>query len=143
MESYTTFTPAAGDVLDAGDEVLLRVVDGMRAPWSSAELALGRTAGGANELQPQRLGPLAGDQAHATGRGMEQDVVTGLQAFAGSVFFSRYCAVRPFSIIGARRCRRRWHRAASPRCARHHAHFREAAGRVAGVGRAVARCFRW
>jgi hypothetical protein len=36
--------------------------------------------GGGNQPQAQRLGPLAGDQPHPTGGGVEQHEVTGFQA---------------------------------------------------------------
>jgi hypothetical protein len=53
----------------------------MRRTMLQRQPALGCTTGGADQLQAQRLGPLAGDQAHAAGGGMEQHVVAGLQAF--------------------------------------------------------------
>jgi len=60
------------------------------------------TAGGADQLQAQRLGPLAGDQAHAAGCGMEQHEVARPAARpAAGVRLSRYCAVRPLSIMAA------------------------------------------
>jgi hypothetical protein len=59
----------------------LVVVDGVHRAVLQRQLALGRAAGGGDELQAQRPGPLAGDQAHAAGRGMPQHVVAGLQAF--------------------------------------------------------------
>jgi hypothetical protein len=64
--------------------------------------ALGVAARRADELQAQRLGPLAGDQAHPAGGGMEQHKVA---LFAGPALRlgarSRYCAVRPLSIMAA------------------------------------------
>jgi len=45
------------------------------------ELALGIGAGGADELEAERLRPLAGDQADAAGGGMEDNEVAGLEAF--------------------------------------------------------------
>ena len=76
---------AAGDLLDAGGEVLLGVVDHVRRAVVERQPALGRRTGGADQLQPQRLGPLAGDQPDAAGRGVEHDVVAGLQALEGQL----------------------------------------------------------
>ena len=74
----------------------------MRRAVLQRELALGVAAGGADQLQAERLGPLAGDQADTARGGVEQDEVARLQpVLAGSVRFSRYCTVRPLSIIAA------------------------------------------
>jgi hypothetical protein len=51
------------------------------APCASASWHLASLPGGGDQLQAQRLGPLAGDQAHAAGGGVEQHLVAGLQAF--------------------------------------------------------------
>ena len=72
------------------------------APFSLASAHLASRAGGADELQAERACPLAGDEADAAGSGVEEHEVAGLAALpADGVRFSRYCAVRPLSIIAA------------------------------------------
>ena len=57
------------------------VVDSVRCTVGQRQLAFGVAAGGGNQLQTQRFCPLAGNQAHTAGGGVEQHKVAGHQAF--------------------------------------------------------------
>ena len=71
---------AAGDLVDAFDEILARVDDGVGAAMGLGELGLFVAADGADHGGAEMLGPLAEDQADAAGRGMQQDGVAGFDA---------------------------------------------------------------
>jgi hypothetical protein len=106
------------------------------APLAQRQRALGVRARGGDQLQAQRLGPLAGDQAHAAGRGVEQHEVARLQALHRARLLEqvlRRQALEHHGRAGLERCRR-----AAAHARRHHAHLAVAARRVAGVGGAVA-----
>jgi hypothetical protein len=62
----------------AGHEILLLVEDDVVAAVGLRELGLVRAAGRADHRGAQVLRPLAGDQADAAGRGVEQDRVAGV-----------------------------------------------------------------
>ena len=63
---------AAGDLLDPRGEVLAAVVDREGGAVVARQRAFLVAAGGADQLQAERLRPLAGDQADAAGRGVEE-----------------------------------------------------------------------
>jgi hypothetical protein len=64
---------AAGDLLDPRGHVLAVVADRMGAAMGAGELGLGIAADGADHGGAEMLGPLAGDEPHPAGRGMEED----------------------------------------------------------------------
>ena len=68
---------AAGDLVDARDEILARVDDGVVAAMGLGELRLFVVADGADHGGAEMLGPLADDQADAARRGMDQDGLAG------------------------------------------------------------------
>ncbi len=68
---------AAGDLPHPGNEVLAGVDDGVVAAVGTGDLRLGIGAHGADHRGPQAPGPLAGDQADATGGRVDQHRVTG------------------------------------------------------------------
>ena len=88
--------------------------------------------------RPERLRPLAGDQADAAGGRVEEHEVARRRPSAGSVCCSRYCAVRPLSIIAAPVSKSIASGSLHDVLRRHHAHLAVAARRVARIGRAVA-----
>ena len=99
---------AAGDLLDALDEVLARVDDRVRA-------AVGACASSAFSslptvpiiVTPSALRPLAGDQADAAGRGVEQDRVAGFEPLtSGGTGTARSGPSASSPPRRARRCRR-------------------------------------
>ena len=69
----------------------------MRRAVFQRQLALGIAAGGGDQLQAQRLGPLAGDQADAAGRGVKvvYDSV-GKDTWEGSLN-----CLRPFGLMAS------------------------------------------
>ena len=69
---------AACYALDFLDKILLVVVDRMIAAGSLGQLCLGRAGGGADHLRPFMFEPLAEEQSHTTGGGMNQDVLARL-----------------------------------------------------------------
>ena len=71
---------AAGDLLDAFDEILLGVNDRVGAAMGLGEFRLLLAADGADHGGAEMLGPLAEDQADAAGRGMQQNGVAGFDA---------------------------------------------------------------
>src|SRR5439155_21026900 len=71
---------AAGDVLDAGDEILARVDDRMMAAMGLGELGLGIGADRADDGGTEMLRPLAEDEADAAGGGVDQDGAALLHA---------------------------------------------------------------
>ena len=78
---------AAGDLLDLGDEILVAIENGVVRAVLLGELGLVLRADGADHVGAEMIGPLAGDQADAAGRRMDEDVVAllhlGRSAAAG------------------------------------------------------------
>ncbi|MCY1520145.1 hypothetical protein D9M68_549160 [compost metagenome] len=129
---------ATGDFLHACREVLGAVVDGVRRAVRQRELALGIAAGRADELQAERLGPLAGDEAHAAGRGMEQHEVARLQAFGGQRLLQQVLRGEALEHHGRAGLEGDVVGQFAHALGGHHAQFAVGAGRLARVGGAVA-----
>ncbi|MNQ74424.1 hypothetical protein D3C85_891790 [compost metagenome] len=68
-----------GQLQHALDHVLVAVVDGRPGALRHGPRGFLGRADGADQLYPQRLGPLAGQGADATGGGMEQDGFAALE----------------------------------------------------------------
>ena len=102
------------------------------------ELAFGVAAGGGNQLQPERARPLASDQTDAAGRCVEQHEVAGHQAFGRQRLLQQ--VLRCQALEHHRRAGFERDRVGQLAHAlgRHHPGLAVAAGRVAGVSRAVA-----
>ena len=89
---------AAGDLVDARDEILAAVVDRMVAAIRLGERRLLVVADRADHGGAEMLGPLADDQPDPAGRGVDQDRLAGFTTWVRRI---RYQAVMPFSIIAA------------------------------------------
>ena len=69
---------AAGDLADAGDEILAAIEDRVLTAVPPGDLGLLGAADGADHLGADVARPLAQQEPHATGRGMHEDAVSGL-----------------------------------------------------------------
>ena len=99
--------------------------------------ALGIAARCANQLIAQGFGPLASDQAHATGGGMEQHKVTGLQTTLGQGALEQKLGGHAFEHHGRAGVEVDRIGQFAHHFGRHHPHFAIAARGLAGIGRAV------
>ena len=110
----------------------------MRRAIGKRQLAFFIRTRGGDQLVAQRLGPLAGDQAHTTGRRVPQDVVARLQAFRRQRLAQQVLRRQALQHHGGAGLERDVvGQLAHGQCG-HHARLAVAAGRVAGVGGAVA-----
>ena len=131
-------TLAARDLLHALGEVLAAVVDGMGCTVGQGQRALLVRARSGDELQAQGPGPLAGDQAHATGRRMEQHGITRCQALDRNAFLEQVLGGQALEHHGGSRLERNGIGQAAHAHGGHDAHLAVAARRIAGIGHAVA-----
>ena len=69
IDDRNTF--AAGDVLDAGDEIFSPIIDDMGAAMGTGELGFFIGADGADQGDAEMFCPLAGNQADAAGGGVK------------------------------------------------------------------------
>jgi hypothetical protein len=127
----------ACDVLDAGQEVFLRVVDDVGRTVLLGQRAFGVRARRAYELQAHGARPLTGNQSDAAGGRVEKHEVTLLQAALG---------LGPLEQVLRREALEHHGRAGvevdsigqlAHALGRHHAQFAITAGRLAGIGGAV------
>jgi hypothetical protein len=114
------------------------IVDAKLRAIGQCQCALGIAARGANQAQTQGLGPLASDQAHATGGGMEQHKVTGFEATLGQRALEQVLGRQAFEHHGRTGLERNRIGQLAHALGGHHTHFAIAAGWLAGISCTVA-----
>ena len=110
----------------------------MGRPVLLGQRALGVRTCSANELQAQGFGPLAGDQAHTAGGGMEQHMVTFLQAHHWQGTAQQVLGGQALEHHGGASLEADGVGELADVFGGHHTHFAVAAGGVAGIRGAVA-----
>ena len=129
-----------GDVFDTRFKVFFVVIDHMGRAIGFGQCTFFVAACGADELQTQRLGPLTSNQTHATGGGVEQNQVPGLQTGLRQSALEHILHGHAFKHHAGCGFKRNIVRQFADVFGRHYSRFAIASGRGAGISRAVA-CF--